>query len=218
VAWSVNRAARDRPDLVAALFAAADEVRAAVERGDGDALRTAMRAQRTRLGELTELAVDRAGSVSPDPGGHAEAIGRTWEAAAGDDTLREVVTGGELVAELRPGAAVQGTPVGRAVAAPEDAGGRRRLPRGTHAPPEPAPAATGARRPARPRDELALRRAEDAVDEARTAMGDARRAVSDAAKEVARAEKAVRRAQDDEDRARRRLERAEAALAERRSR
>jgi hypothetical protein len=217
VGWSVHRAARDRPELVAALFDAADDVRAAVERGDGEGLRAAMRAQRTRLGELTDVAVERAASVSPNPRSHAEAIGRTWEAAAGDEALRETVTRGDLVTELRPGATLQGTAPAGAGPPPVRGPSRTRLPRASPSTSRGAAAGRGPTPPRR-RDELALRRAEDAVATARDALTEARRAASDARKEHARAAKAVARADDGEARARRQLERAEQLLAERRSR
>ncbi|MFI5046897.1 MAG: hypothetical protein ACHQIG_07515 [Acidimicrobiia bacterium] len=208
VAWSVNRVARDRGDLVNAMFAAADDVRGAVARGDGDALRAAMRAQRTRLAELTDLAVDRAASVSPNAGAHREAIGRTWEAAAADDAVREPVRSGTLSTELQPGGTVSGAPsAGGAASAPT--GTRRRLPRSM--PTEPA-------RRVLPRDELALRRAEETLADARRELADAAAATEAADDDVARATRAAERARDTRERAQRRVERAEQALAERKTR
>jgi len=215
VAWSVNRVARERPDLVASLFTAADDVRAAVERGDGDALRAAMRAQRTRLAELTDATVERTATVSPNPRAHEDAITRTWEAAADDEGVRDAVTSGELVGELQPGTTLNGTPTEAPAASARTAAPRRvqqsRLPRSGATSATPASST-------RPRDELALRRAEDAVAEARATLAEARRAAIAARKDAARAERAAARADDEEARARRRLTSAEDALAERRSR
>ena len=214
VAWSVNRVARERPDLVASLFTAADDVRAAVERGDGDALRAAMRAQRTRLAELTDATVERTATVSPNAPAHEDAITRTWEAAADDEGVRDAVTSGALVGELQPGTTLNGTPTEAPTASARTATGgaqRSRLPRSGATSAIPASST-------RPRDELALRRAEDAVTEARETLAEARRAAITARKDAARAERAAARADDEEARARRRLTSAEDALAERRSR
>ena len=152
VAWSVNQVARDRGDLVDALYAAADDVRTAIERGDGDALRTAMRAQRSRTAELTDLAVDRVASVSPNPAAHRESIARTWEAAAADDALRGAVSSATLSSELQPGGTVSGTPSMSSDAAPPKKATRRA------APAAPGCAArAGGSRASRPRRQLARR-------------------------------------------------------------
>jgi hypothetical protein len=232
VAWSVNRIAQERRDLVEALFAAADDVRDAVEQGDGDRLRTAMRAQRTRIAELTDLAVERAASASPNPEAHRDAIGRTWEAAAADDGVRPAVTSGSLTADLRPGAvlggpsgAVLGGPSGVVVGGPSGAGDRApggtaparrsRRPSAVGSPTPSAPAST--RRPL-PRDELAVRRAEEALADAQRELADASAAAATADDALARATRIARRAQVDRDRAARRVARAKQTLAERRSR
>jgi hypothetical protein len=215
VAWSVNQVARGRPELVAALFVAADDLRAAVLEGDGDALRAAMRAQRTRAGELTDAALERAAETSPNAAGHRDAISGTWEAAAADPALRTLVTAGRLTTELRPGASLADG--GGEVQEPGDRGrpGRRtRLPRATeHPTPRPA-----ARASTLPRDELALRRAEEALAEARAELVDAEAAVKAADDDLAQATRASKRAADARTRAERRVQRAERAVEERRSR
>ena len=201
VAWSVNQVALSRPDLVAALFTAADEVRAAVTAGDGDTLRSAMRAQRDRAAELTTATIERAAEVTVSPDAHRDAIGATWEAAVGDEHTRTTVASGRLTADLRPGSVPY---VGD-----DSAEGTRGLP---------APSGSTRRARGLPRDELAMRRAEDALADARRELADAVDAVAKAEEDLAHATRAAERARTARDRAERRVERAEHVVAERRSR
>jgi hypothetical protein len=213
VAWSVNQVARSRRDLLESLFAAADDLRAAISAGDGDALRTAMRAQRARVGELTDAALTRAAEVSPNATAHRDAIAGTWEAAAADGTARRLVTEAQLTSELQPTLALgdASATVTASPAAAPPAG--RRLPRAGD--PEPAPKSS---RATLPRDELALRRAEETLADAQGELDDATAAVEAADEELERATRAAARAHDARDRAQRRVTRAEQSVEERRSR
>ncbi|MET0627084.1 MAG: hypothetical protein ABW033_01345 [Acidimicrobiia bacterium] len=215
VAWSVNQVARSRRELLEALFSAADEVRAAINVGDGDALRVAMRAQRTRVGELTDAALERAAEVSPNAGAHREAIAGTWEAGAADPNARQLVLEARLTGELQPALVLGDDPTpARPAPAPRRGG---RLPRAADPVPEPD-SAPERRRAALPRDELALRRAEDTLAEARSELADAQASVEAADEELERATRAAARAHDAHDRAQRRVTRAEQSVAERRAR
>ena len=103
VAWSVNQAARARSPQVASLFDAGDALRAAIGSGDGAEIRSAMRARRTLVEELTDASLDFAAKVSPSPAGHRDAIAATWEAASLErDEVRNTVEAGRLSAELDP--------------------------------------------------------------------------------------------------------------------
>ena len=208
VAWSVNQAARARSPQVASLFDAGDALRAAIGSGDGAEIRSAMRARRTLVEELTDASLDFAAKVSPSPAGHRDAIAATWEAASLErDEVRNTVEAGRLSAELDP-------------SDPAELAGRARPDESATA------AATGRRRAARPeakparlpRDELAVRRAEAALAEARNELSAASDHAAEAEADLAAAERAVQRARTARERATRKVERAEQQLDDRRSR
>lgn len=204
VAWSVNQVARERARDVTALVAAGDELRDAIASGDGDAIRAAMRARRTRIEELTDAALARAAALTPNPTTHRDAVAATWEKATADDDARDLVTRGRLTTELTPSATALETMVALAPATGERRRAGAKLPR--------------TRGATLPRDELALKRAEDAVAAARAELTDATAAVRDAEGELDRAERAAAGAHDAQRRAEGRLERAQRALQDRKSR
>jgi chromosome segregation ATPase len=204
VAWSVNQVARGRGRDVAALVGAGDELRAAIASGDGDAIRAAMRARRARVELLTDAAVEQAAALTSSPEAHRDAIAATFEAATADDDARELVVAGRLSTELRPSSTALDDLVALTPAAPRSRGSGARLPRSRGA--------------ALPRDELALRRAEEAVAAARRELAETADTLKEAEAEVTRAERAARAARDAHRRAEGRLERAQRTLQERRSR
>jgi hypothetical protein len=203
VAWSVNQVARTDPGGVHALLAAADELRDAIGSGDGDRIRVAMRGRRAHVEALTEAALARATELSPGAATHRDAIAGTWEAATARDEDRDLVTRGRLTSELRPGAVVDDLLSG---IPPSSVGPTR----GAHLPRR--------RAAVLPRDELALRRAEDALTEARRELADAVATAEEADRELAHAERAATTARAARRRAEARVERAQQTVAQRRSR
>ena len=204
VAWSVNQVARERARDVTALVNAGDDLRDAIASGDGDAIRAAMRARRARVEALTDAALERAAVLSPNPATHRDAVAATWEAATADDAARELVASGRLTTELTPSV--------------ERARGDGRARAGYRGPGRGGPKLPRARGASLPRDELAMKRAEDAVAAARQELTDATAAVKAADAELARAERAAKVAQDARRRAEGKLERAQRTLQDRRSR
>lgn len=204
VAWSVNQVARDRARDVDALVRAGEELREAISTGDGDGIRAAMRARRARVEALTRAAVDAARALTANPDGHRDAIASTWEAATADDEARELVTSGRLTTELKPSSSALDDLVALAPSAPRTRSARGKLPRSQGA--------------ALPRDELAVRRAEEGVAAARAELADTEAALREAEREQTRAERAVAKAADAKRRAEGKLERAQRTLKERRSR
>ena len=138
-----------------------------------------MRARRMLVDDLTDIAVTHAAAVSPSPEQHRNAIAATWEAAAGDGTLREEVVAGHLSAGLTPSDGLGDSPAGGTAPA--------------HQPAAAVGEAPSARRAALPRDELALRRAEEALAEARRELADAVATETEADDDVADAEPRGRR-------------------------
>ena len=203
VAWSVNQAARARGDLVEALFSAADDLRDAVGAGIGDSIRTSMRARRTLVDELTDVALEHAATASPNAEHHRDAIARTWEAASSGQVTRDLVAAGHLTAELTPSTALDDLSMSPLV--------------GSGADPPRTPTRT-ATRAALPRDELALRRAEDALATARHELADAVARANEADQAVAAAERDASAAREARRRAEGRVERAERAVTQRRAR
>jgi hypothetical protein len=156
-AWSVDQAARSDPTRVARLFAAGD---ALGEARGGKEIRDAARRRRALIDELTDTSLRYAGTLSPSPETHRDAIDATWEAASIEPGIQPVVSAGHLDKELaRPSgfaAGASGTPAGSRTVASKSTS--KRLPR---LPSEPPP------------DELARRRAQTALDRARSALRDA---------------------------------------------
>ncbi len=204
VAWSVNQIARARARDVGALVAAGDELRDAIASGDGDGIRAAMRTRRARVEELTDAAVEQATALTSNPDAHRDAIAATFEAATADDEARGLVAAGRLSTELKASATALDDLVALTPASPRPRGAGTKLPR--------------ARGASLPRDELALRRAEEAVAAARRDLTETAAALKEAEAEVTRAERAARVARDAHRRAEGTLERAQRTLKDRRSR
>ncbi|MET0894411.1 MAG: hypothetical protein ABWY80_01020 [Acidimicrobiia bacterium] len=193
VVWSVNQAARNRADLVRALFSAVDELADAIASGEGDAIRVGMRTRRTLVDELTDASLEEATKLSANVATHRDAIATTWDAAAGDASVRATVAAGHLTHELTPKFEIAGdeSPFATARATPTPA--------------------------APPRDELARRRAEEALSVARAELTDAAAAVAAAERELADVERAVTAARAAHRRAQSRVEKAEQTLSARRA-
>jgi hypothetical protein len=98
-AWSVNRLARDHPDLVEDLVELSAELRTVQARGTGDDLRAASTARRAALSAATDAAVALAGVIATNPEAHRDTIAATLEAASVDDTLGAALRAGRLVRE-----------------------------------------------------------------------------------------------------------------------
>ena len=182
VAWSINQVARTLGDRVAELVAAGDAVQdAQLQAADGvhTDLRAASRQRRALLEELTEAAA----GLTDNPSGQRAAIEATLDRASIEAELQPVLLAGRLTKELPPATRFEfGDPTAT-----------------TAAPTRPAPR----RAPKPARDDLAIRRAQQAFEQARIraeAAGaeacDATEAVDDAQQEL---ETATRRVADLQD-------------------
>jgi hypothetical protein len=102
-AWAVNQVARQRPDDLAQLLRAGDELRSVQEwllRGEADPadLRSAVEAERSAVGRLVRGAADLLEAAGrPARGDVLERIGETLHAAAADPAVRADVERGRLV-------------------------------------------------------------------------------------------------------------------------
>lgn len=180
VAWAVNQVARTYPDRIAALAAAGAAVQdAQLQAADGvhTDLRAASRRRRALLDELTEAAA----GLTDNPSGQRAAIEATLDRASIDAELQPVLLAGRLSKELPPAGRFElGDPMAEAPARP-----------------------TPTRAPKPARDELAVRRAQQALEQARALADaaaieahDATEAVDDAQQEL---ETATRRVADLQD-------------------
>lgn len=197
-AWAVNQLVRVRGREVQALFDAGDALQHAQSellegRGDGEALRVAVVAERDAVDELSELARGLLTS-----GGHEltqttlDRVAETLHAAAFDGDARTDVKNGRLERELRH-IGIGGLSAAGLVPA------------------------TTAKRPkakAPKRSERRDGRAEQAERERADRLKAARRDESDARKLAERAQRELRGSQQRRDRAARALAEADAALAE----
>jgi len=95
--WAVNQLVRRRPELVEALLARSDELRAAQgrRRGDPDALREAIRAHRSAVAEAADAAVDVLGSRANE--GFREEILAILRAASSQPEVGRALRAGRLV-------------------------------------------------------------------------------------------------------------------------
>jgi len=95
--WAVNQLVRRRPELVEALLARSDELRAAQGRspGDPDAMREAIRAHRTAVAEAADAAVDVLGSRANE--GFREEILSILRAASSQPEVARELRAGRLV-------------------------------------------------------------------------------------------------------------------------
>ncbi|HEV8324001.1 MAG TPA: hypothetical protein VG389_20460 [Myxococcota bacterium] len=223
-AWAVNQLARRRGDVMEALFAAGDAVRAAqrtaLERGDGEPLRTAVAAQRdvlARAGRAAATLLAEAGHAAA--AGTLDRVAATLRALAGDPDGRARLGAGCLAQELEPpGFEALAALDGVTAVAP-------RPPQARPAPPAPDRAAGAAPASAAATDEAAQRRAQvaqvrervaEAAREARAlveALEIAERAAVAARRAAGEADEAAERARAQVARANERLERARAAAA-----
>jgi hypothetical protein len=150
VAWSINQVARTHATDVAALVAAGATLREAqlgAADGVGTDLRAASRRRRTLLDDLT----DAAAALTDNPSGHRAAIEATLDGASLDPDLEAVLIAGRLARELPPTA-------------------RFAFADATPGTSPPTSRATPARRaaPKPVRDDLAVRRARQALEQARS--------------------------------------------------
>jgi hypothetical protein len=95
--WAVNQVVRRRPELIDALLARGDELRAAQARppGDPDAMREAIRAHRAAVAEAADAAVDVLGSRAND--GFREEILSILRAASSQPEIGRELRAGRLV-------------------------------------------------------------------------------------------------------------------------
>ncbi len=189
-AWAVNQLMRTHRRAVSALFDAGDSLQKIqsdliVGRGDGDALRRAVDAERSAVVELTEKA---RGLLSSD--GHElspttlERVSETLHAAALDQEARAKVRAGRLERELRHiGLGAFGASPGSAGKA---AAGRRR---------SSTPKRAGGGKD--DRDRVAKRERDRSALEARERVLYARRSLNRAARELEAAQKRRARAADE---------------------
>ena len=95
--WAVNQLVRRRPELIEALLARSDDLRAAQSRpsGDPDAMREAIRAHRAAVAEAADGAVDVLGSRVNE--GFREEILSILRAASSQPELARALRAGRLV-------------------------------------------------------------------------------------------------------------------------
>jgi hypothetical protein len=189
---AVNRAARERPDLVAELVDTGAEL-AHLQSGktvDRNELRDLTRRRRAVLAELTGVAA----TPLARPDGARSSITATFDTASTDDALREQLLAGRLTHELAPTARF----------VPDDGESSR-----TSAP-SPTRRAAHTTRAAPPRDELAVRRARAQVGSLRERVETAEETAHERAEELTDATAAL-------DAARRHIADLDAALAEARA-
>jgi len=222
-AWAVNQLVRTQRKDVANLFEAGDDLRDAQSqllagRGEADALRDAVEAERAAVDQLIHRA---RGLLSSE--GHEltsvtlERVSETLNAAALDEDLRAQVSDGCLVSELhhvglgglgafapsRPGARSKSAPKKRA-ARPREKGPERKQTRSAQAAQTRKAEAEVRRRAERTARELKtaqsrrdraadeLRRTKEALREAESAVASAEEAAADAIRELEK----LRRAHD----------------------
>jgi hypothetical protein len=169
VASSINQVARTHADQVADLVAAGAEVQEA-QRQAADGVDTDLRAASRRRRALLDQLTDAAAALTDNPSGQRAAIEATLDGASLDPDLEPALLAGRLTKELPPtarfafgDATTAAAPTTRATPAP--------------------------RRTAKPaRDELAVRRARQALEQARARADDAATATSDATHAVVDAE------------------------------
>jgi hypothetical protein len=95
-AWAVNQVVREQPKLIDALVESGETIRAALSKGDRDALRAATKVRRDAVAAATKAAVALAGDT------HRDAIAATFDAAAVDGDAATQVREARLSKELDP--------------------------------------------------------------------------------------------------------------------
>jgi hypothetical protein len=206
VAWAVNTASRERPEDVAALREAGQELRRAQRKalsgGGGEDLRRATDDRRALIQTLAESGVAAIGARG---GAHRDAIAETFDAASVDEELGERLQAGILDREARPTAgfgAIEGFEVlqGGGSEAAEDAAEedpaevRRERAREAREAAQRAVAAERAADKARRRADELREKAAAAVTAAREAESDAKRLSDEAKTERKRADRAAKAA------------------------
>jgi hypothetical protein len=204
VAWAVNAASRERPEDVAALREAGQELRRAQRKalsgGGGEDLRRATDDRRALIQTLADAGVSAIGTRG---GAHRDAIAETFDAASVDDELGERLQAGILEREARPPAgfgAIEGFEVlqGGGSEAAEDAAEedpaevRRARAREAREAAQRAVAAERAADKARRRADELREKAAAAVTAAREAESDAKRLSDEAKTERKRADRAAK--------------------------
>jgi hypothetical protein len=214
-AWALDQVAHRKPQLVRALLDARDAAAETQKRGEGDAIRAAVREYRTRTTEVTHAARDAL--IAAGFGVTASQLRRMSETLAtasveGSDARTRLAAGWltEDVGQEDPFAGIEAGPA-RAPKARRDTAPVRE------------DARVGAAAAAREKAEAAAREKAEAVAREKTKHEAARKAaqervhaleaeVRDARAEARRRETAALRASDEADRARRALEEAESRL------
>jgi hypothetical protein len=206
VAWAVNAASRERPQDVAALREAGQELRRAQRKalsgGGGEDLRRATDDRRVLIQTLADAGVEAIGARG---GAHRDAIAETFDAASVDDELGQRLQAGILDREARPTAgfgAIEGFEVlqGGGSEDDEDTAGedpaevRRERVREAREAAQRAAAAERAADKARRRADELREKAAATVTAAREAESDAKRLSDEAKTERKRADRAEKAA------------------------
>jgi hypothetical protein len=207
VAWAVNAASRERPEEVAALREAGQELRRAQRKalsgGGGEDLRRATDDRRALIQTLADAGVEAIGARG---GAHRDAIAETFDAASVDAELGERLQTGILDREARPTAgfgAIEGFEVLQGGGSNEDEGTvdedpaevRRERAREAREAAQRAVAAERAAEKARRRADELREKATAAVTAAREAESDAKRLADEAKTERKRADRAAKTAE-----------------------
>jgi hypothetical protein len=207
VAWAVNAASRERPEDVAALREAGQELRRAQRKalsgGGGEDLRRATDDRRALIQSLADTGVEAIGARG---GTHRDAIAETFDAASVDDELGGRLQAGILEREARPIAgfgAIEGFEVLQGGGSEDDedaaeedpAEVRRERAREAREAAQRAVAAERAADKARRRADELRERAAAAVTGAREAESDAKRLSDEAKTERKRADRAAKAAE-----------------------
>jgi hypothetical protein len=206
VAWAVNAASRERPEDVAALREAGQELRRAQRKalsgGGGEDLRRATDDRRALIQGLADAGVEAIGARG---GAHGDAIAETFDAASVDDELGERLQAGILDREARPTAgfgAIEGFEVLQGGGSEDEEGTaeedpaevRRERAREAREAAQRAAAAERAADKARRRVDELREKAAAAVTAAREAESDAKRLSDEAKTERKRADRAEKAA------------------------
>jgi hypothetical protein len=207
VAWAVNAASRERPEDIAALREAGQELRRAQRKalsgGGGEELRRATDDRRALIQTLAAVGVEAIGARG---GAHRDAIAETFDAASVDAELGERLQAGILDREARPTAgfgAIEGFEVLQGGGSDEDeatadedpAEVRRERAREAREAAQRAVAAERAADKARRRADELREKATAAVTAAREAESDAKRLADEAKTERKRADRAAKTAE-----------------------
>ena len=207
VAWAVNAASRERPEDVAALRQAGQELRRAQRKalsgGGGEDLRRATDDRRALIQTLVDAGVEAIGARG---GAHRDAIAETFDAASVDDELGERLQAGILDREARPTAgfgAIEGFEVLQGGGSGDDVDSaeedpaevRRERAREARGAAQRAVVAERAADRARRRADELREKAAAAVTAAREAESDAKRLSDEAKTERKRADRAAKTAE-----------------------